>query len=53
MYGFLKDFGLEKEVKVNVEAKTVDLIWNNAGPDGFGTMSNVPFACLTPADPPA
>ena len=39
--------------KVNVEAKTVDLIWNNAGPDGFGTMSNVPFACLTPADPPA
>ena len=50
----LKSGGVVMTVsKVNVSDKNASLIWNNVGPDQFGTMSNIPFACLTPADPPA
>ena len=50
----LKSGGVVMTVsKVDASDKTASLIWNNVGPDQFGTMSNIPFACLTEADPPA
>ena len=40
-------------VKVNTEAATANMIWYDKNAGGIAKVIGIPFACLTPADPPA